>query len=198
VNFNNRLVADTDISNQPSKGVNIESVNGVSSGGSSVDLNQSYLFVPHSMSTGSPAVDAASNGYNASTLVPLATPVVLPAVQTNPVIDFSFTGANNGTLYVPGYVSVPQGRININVSATSLVKKNISLLGGVLAAQFTQGAAQPAIQQLGIVNRVVQKTFKIVSTTTSGTPVVVSVAQVQVNDYGEYVVNSWIITTGGG
>jgi hypothetical protein len=74
------------------------------------------------------------------------------------------------------------------------VKKNISLLGGVLAALFTQGTASPATQQLGIVNRVIQKTFKVVSSTTSGTPLIVSTALVQINDYGEYVVNSWDIS----
>jgi hypothetical protein len=49
---------------------------------------------------------------------------------------------------------------------------------------------------LGIVNRVVQKTFKVVSTTQTGAPVVVSTALVQVNDYGEFVVNSWQVATG--
>jgi hypothetical protein len=192
VYFNNRLVNDTDISNLPSRGVSIISVNGVLNGaGKSDPLNLSnQLYVPNSMATATPPVDAASTGYNPSTLVP----TVAPAVQTNAVIDFSFTGANTGTFWVPGYVAVPQGRININVTATSAVKKNISLLGGVLAALFTQGKASPATQQLGIVNRVIQKTFKVVSSTTSGSPIVVSTALVQINDYGEYVVNSWDIS----
>jgi hypothetical protein len=193
VYFNNRLVNDTDIANLPSRGVSIISVDGVLTGANqSSDLNLSnQLYVPASVATATPPVDAASTGYNPSTLVP----TVAPAVQTNAIIDFSFTGANTGTFWVPGYVAVPQGRININVTATSAVKKNISLLGGVLAALFTQGAASPATQQLGIVNRVIQKTFKVVSTTTSGTPIEVSTALVQINDYGEYVVNSWDIST---
>jgi hypothetical protein len=192
VYFNNRLVNDTDISNLPSRGVSIISVNGVLNGAaSSSDLNLSnQLYVPASLATASPPVDAASSGYKPSTLVP----TVAPAAQTSSIIDFSFTGANTGTLWVPGYVAVPQGLININVTATSAVKKNISLLGGVLAALFTQGTASPATQQLGIVNRVIQKTFKVVSSTTSGTPLIVSTALVQINDYGEYVVNSWDIS----
>ena len=69
------------------------------------------------------------------------------------------------------------------------------LLGGVLAALVTESATKPATLQLGIVNRVVQKTFKVVSTTQTGAPVVVSTALVQVNDYGEFVVNSWQVAT---
>ena len=194
VQFNARLVADTDIGNQPSKSVSIETVNGVIDqvGVASESLNLSnQLYVPKSMVTGSPSVDSATQGYNPSTLVP----TVAPATQSKPVIDFSFTGTNTGTLYVPGYVSVPQGRINVSVTAPSAVKKTFSLLGGVLAALVTQGATSPATQQLGIVNRVVQKTFKVVTTTQAGAPVVASTALVQVNDYGEFVVNSWQIAT---
>jgi hypothetical protein len=193
VTFNNRLVNDTDIANLPSRGVSIISVDGVANGATqSNDLNLSgQLYVPQSMATGTPAVDAASTGYVPSTLVP----TVAPAVQTNPIIDFSFTGTNSGTLFVPGYVAVPQGRININVTAASAPKKNISLVGGVLAALFTQSATAPATQQLGIVNQVIQKTFKVVSSTTSGSPIIVSTALVQINDFGDYVVNSWDIST---
>jgi hypothetical protein len=194
VQFNTRMVADTDVGNQPSKSVSIETVDGVvqQAGKSSSDLNLSnQLYVPKSMVTGSPSVDAATEGYNASTLVP----TVAPATQSNAVIDVSFTGTSAGTLYVPGYVAVPQGRINVSVTATSAAKKSVSLLGGVLAALVTQSATPPATLQLGIVNRVVQKTFKVVSTTQTGAPVVVSTALVQVNDYGEYVVNSWQVAT---
>jgi hypothetical protein len=194
VQFNTRLVADTDVGNLPSKSINIETVNGVEvvADVSSADLVLPYLAVPKSMASGSPAVDSETQGFSPSTLVP----TLAPAPQTNPIIDFSFTGTNTGTLYVPGYVSTPQGRININLTAASAVKKNLSLLGGVLAAQFTQTAAPAATQQLGIVNRVVQKTFKVVSTSTSGSPTLVSTALVQVNDYGEYVINSWSVGLG--
>ena len=73
VQFNTRMVADTDVGNQPSKSVSIISVNGVvqDAGSSSSDLHVSnQLFVPKSMVTGSPSVDAATEGYNASTLIP--------------------------------------------------------------------------------------------------------------------------------
>jgi hypothetical protein len=191
VYFNARLVADTDVGGQPSKSVSIVSVNGVLSGAnSSGDLNLvDQLSVPKSSATASPPVDAAAAGYKPSTLVP----VLAPGTQSNAIIDVSFTGTGTATFWVPGYVAVPQGRINISATAASKAGKTVSLLGGVLAALITQTADQPAVTQLGIVNRVVQKVFKVVSRTTSGSPIVVSTALVQINDYGEYVVNSWDI-----
>jgi hypothetical protein len=74
--------------------------------------------------------------------------------------------------------------------------KDVEMVGGVLAALFTQTVDQPATVKVGLINRIVQKTFKMVSTTTSGLPQVTSVAIVQVNDYGEFAVNSWV-TAGG-
>jgi hypothetical protein len=102
------------------------------------------------------------------------------------------TGSGATTLYVPGYVNVPQGAINVFVGPGLAAGKSVELLGGVLAAQVTQSPDLPADNQMGMINRIVQKTFKIVSTTTSGTPVMTSIAIVQVNDFGEFAVNSWV------
>ena len=191
--MNSRLVADTDVGSLPSRGVSIVSVNGVlgSGGTSSSDLEVSdFLFVPKSFATASPSVDAASVGYKPSTLVPVAP----PAAQTNAIIDVNLTADAAATFWVPGYVSVPQGRISISVADGMQANKTVQLLGGVLAASFTQSATQPGTLQLGIVNRVVQKTFKIVSTTNATKPRMVSTALVQINDYGEFVINAWEIT----
>lgn len=191
--MNSRLVADTDVGSLPSRGVSIVSVNGEldSDGDSSSDLEVSnFLFVPKSYATASPAVDAASVGYKPSTLVPVAA----PATQTNAIIDVNLTADAAATFWVPGYVSVPQGRISISITEGKQANKSVQLLGGVLAASFTQSATQPATLQLGIVNRVVQKTFKIVSSTTATKPRMVSTALVQINDYGEFVINAWEIT----
>jgi hypothetical protein len=73
--------------------------------------------------------------------------------------------------------------------------KSVQLLGGVLAAQITQTVDLPADNQLGIINRVVQQTFKLVAKTTSGKPQMVSIAIVQINDFGEAAINSWVTTT---
>ena len=73
--------------------------------------------------------------------------------------------------------------------------KSLLVAGALLAASFTQSATQPTTLQLGIVNRVVQKTFKIESITNASKPRVVSTALVQINDYGEYVINAWEISS---
>ncbi|MCE9621899.1 MAG: hypothetical protein K8R99_06115 [Actinomycetia bacterium] len=199
VRFNARLVDPTDVGNYVSAGVSIETVNGVTSGAtSSTDLVlPGQLQVPKSTTETNPGdttppVDAASTGYRPSTLVPTVSPV--PPVA--PVIDFQLTGTSTTTVYIPGYVSVPQGAINVTVGSGKGANKSIQLVGGVLAAKITQSVDLPADNQLGMVNRIVQKTFKIVSTTTSGTPHITSIAIVQVNDYGKFAVNSWVTSAG--
>ena len=195
VRFNARLVDPTDVGNYVSAGVSIETVNGVTTGAtSSADLLlPGQLNVPRSTTEtnpqdSTPPVDAASTSYRPSTLVPSVSPA--PAVAA--VIDIQLTGTNTSTIYIPGYVSTPQGAINITVGVGKGASKSIQMVGGVLAAKFTQSADLPADNQLGMVNRIVQKTFKIVSTTTSGTPRITSIAIVQVNDFGEFAVNSWV------
>ena len=199
VRFNARLVDPTDVGNYVSAGVSIETVNGVTSGStSSVDLLlPGQLNVPKSTTEtnpqdSTPPVDAASTGYLPSTLVPTVSPI--PPVPA--VIDIQLTGTNTSTIYIPGYISVPQGSINVTVGAGMGANKSVQLVGGVLAATFTQTADVPADNQMGMVNRIVQKTFKIVATTTSGTPHVTSIAIVQVNDFGEFAVNSWVTSAG--
>ena len=46
---------------------------------------------------------------------------------------------------------------------------------------------------IGLVNPVVQRTFRITSTTTSGSPTVTSTAIVQINQNGAYAINSWVV-----
>jgi hypothetical protein len=194
VQFNTRLVDATDIATAASKGVSIISVNGVMNNGLLEDLNLSnQLSVPKSQVQSGTTLTAANlQSYLPSTVVPS----VFPAPQTGAVIDIAFTGNQANSVYIPGYVSVPQGRVNISVGSGVATGKSISMLGGVLAAMFTQSATPPATLQLGIVNRVVQKTFKVVSVTTSGLPRVTSTALVQINDYGEFVINSWEVQSG--
>jgi hypothetical protein len=194
VQFNARLVDPTDVTTAASKGVSIMTVNGVMNTGVLQDLSQpSQIQVPKSqVLTDTTLTDANLQSYLPSTL----TPAVFPAPETAPIIDISFAGANAGLVKVPGYISVPQGRINISVGTSVAANKSVSMVGGVLAARFTQSATMPATNEIGIVNRVVQKTFKVVSTTSSGLPKVTSTALVQVNDYGEFVVNSWEVQSG--
>lgn len=195
--FNARLVDPTDVGNTVSSGVSIETVNGVQAGAtSSLDLYVTgELAVPKSMTETNPGdsdppVDAASTGYHPSTLVPTAADPLVPAV-----IDIVLTGSGATTLYIPGYMNIAQGAVNVFVAPGMGASKSIQMVGGVLAAKVTQSADLPADNQMGIVNRIVQKTFKLVSMTTSGTPVVSSIAIVQVNDYGEFAINSWVTST---
>ena len=199
VRFNARLVDPTDVGNYVSAGVSIETVNGVQVGAtSSADLFLAgQLSVPKSLTEtnpgdSTPPVDAAATSYHPSSLVP----TVPPATAVAPILDIQLTGTNTSTIYIPGYVSVPQGAINVTVGAGAGVNKSVQIVGGILAAKFTQSADVPADNQLGMVNRIVQKTFKLVSITTSGTPMMTSIAIVQVNDFGEFAVNSWVTTTG--
>lgn len=188
--FNARLVADTDIASLSSRSVSIMSVNGVDGGGSAIDFNlPGQLFVPRSTNSATPPVQAMVDQYQPSTLVTDAVATPYPAI-----IDVSFTTGTTATLWIPGYIAVPQGYINIAITPGASVNKNVQMVGGVLAAYWAQTPDQPETLQLGIVNRVVQKTFKVVSSTTAGSPRVVSTAVVQINDYGEYVVNSWEIS----
>jgi hypothetical protein len=193
VQFNARLVDPTDVGSLPSKGVSVISVNGIGGGSSSQELNLSnQLRVPASQLAIPLGGDAATAGYKPSTLVP----TVLPAAPETPIIDIAFTKAAPSTVFIPGYVAVPQGRVSVSVAASMSSGKDVEMVGGVLAALFTQTVDQPASVKIGLINRIVQKTFKMVSTTTTGLPQVTSVAIVQVNDYGEFAVNSWVTAAG--
>jgi Tfp pilus assembly protein PilX len=156
--------------------------------------------------------DPAGHKYSASILLPIAvtpvdvaTPCAPPAVPENvlpaagcPIIDINLTTGAKVDLKIPGYVSVPQGSISIFTAPGMGVDKKISFGGGILAAQMSVSADVPDHLQIGLLNSVVQKTFKIVTRTTSGTPSVVSTALVQVNETGGYAVNSWVVQTGTG
>lgn len=188
--FNSRLVNDTDIGTLSSRSVSILSVNGVDGGGNvAIDLNlPGSMYVPFSVN--SSGDQAMVDGYVPSRLRPdgLGTPFAA-------IIDVSFTGTNPAKLWIPGYIGVPQGVINVSVANPAAVaNKDVQLVGGVLVGYFTQTADLPATLQLGIINRVVQKTFKVVAISDTDSPRVVSTALVQINDYGEYVVNAWEIS----
>ena len=198
--FNARLADPTDVGSAVSQGVSIISVNGVTITDTvSDDLEVSdslavpYLSVPRSLMESNPddtnaPTDAAAARYRPSTLVPQP----LPAGEVTPIISVSFSGSGPSTIFVPGYVAVPQGRIDISVQPTAGVQKSVQFLGAVLAAKITQTADVPDDLQAGLENLIVQQTFKLIAETTSGSPYVQSVAIVQVNDYGEYAVNSWV------
>lgn len=193
--FNARLADPTDVGSSVSHGVSIISVNGVAvtSTVSGDLLVPGFLDVGKSLTETNPddgvaPTDAAASRYVPSTLVPQPS----PAPEVTPILSVSFTGSGPSTLFIPGYVAVPQGRVDISVAPTAGVNKSVQLLGAVLAAKVTTTSDIPDDLQLGMVNRIVQKTFKLVAETTVGLPYVQSVAIVQINDYGEYAINTWV------
>jgi hypothetical protein len=201
--FNRRLVANTDPAAVMNE-VSIMSVNGVVSGADTVDLDiPGQLHVPETMVFGATPVDALTNFYKASNLISSVAPPVPCAGPPTAValgcaiIDINLTTAAKVNVRIPGYVSVPQGSMSLNVAAGANVNKTISFSGGILTAQMYLPGLAPDYLQLGLLNPVVQKTFKIVTQTDPGGPQVTSVALVQVNETGGYAINSWVVQTTG-
>ena len=199
--FNRRLVAATDAGSIMNE-VSIMSVTGVISGTDTVNLDMpGQLSVPETLVYVSETTktDALSNFYKASTLVStVAAPTPCPpppaaVTAACPIIDINFTTAAKVKIKIPGYVSVPQGSMSLMVGSGANVNKWISFGGGILAGQMSVPSLAPDYLQLGLLNPVVQQTFKIVTTTIGGDTKVTSVAQVQVNETGGYAVNSWVI-----
>ena len=120
-------------------------------------------------------------------VIPPGDPLPPLASAHVPLIDFALTTATPVVVDVPGYVSIPQGRLRVSNPGGL---HNISLKGGVLAASFDITDTRVPVP-IGLENPIVQRTFRIVSETTSGTPHMVSSAIVQVNQGGAWAINSW-------
>ncbi|MFM2070672.1 MAG: hypothetical protein RLZZ623_935, partial [Actinomycetota bacterium] len=169
--FNRRLVDSTDplaILNH----VSITSVTGVWDGTTTTDLDiPGQLHVPETLVYGSTPSDAWSQFYKASTVISPATPSAPCAAPPTavgvgcPIIDIKLTTAAKVSLKIPGYVSVPQGAVSVSTTPAAKANKSIIFGGGILAAQMTVTTDVPAFMQLGLLNPVVQKTFKVVTET---------------------------------
>jgi hypothetical protein len=181
--------------------VSILSVNGLTSGLATTVLDLPLqLNVPAGVVIGS-TPEPQSHGYKASLLVSTLTPPTscAPPVAFTvacPIIDVNFASTRTVNVKIPGYVAVPQGSFSLVTAATAATGKTLSFGGGILAAQVAVSATVPSSLQLGILNPVVQKKFKIVTTTSSGKPKVTSTALVQVNETGGYAINSMVVQTG--
>ena len=186
VKFNKRYVGSSDVNTASSASVSIMSVNGTYNGAAIVDLDlPNQLYVPASQVQGASTVPATQPNNVASTNVSSANPL-LPAP---PMVDISMISLNPMTVSIPGYVSVPQGTVNVSALPTSKAGKDVQMIGGILAAQVVLSADRPATFVFGAINAIVQKTFKIESV--SATARSKSTAIVQVNSIGTYYVNSW-------
>ncbi|MEY2582540.1 MAG: hypothetical protein QOE09_2389 [Ilumatobacteraceae bacterium] len=201
--FNRRLVDPLDpdvIMNN----VSIMSVNGVTTTSTANYDNPGIMHVPASKVFANPLVDPFNQNFMASTLIPTTVPAAAipcappPAAPTAscPIVDVNLTTTMPVNLTIPGYVSVPQGAMSINTLAGMTTNKKISFGGGILTGTIAVSAVKPATLQVGLLNSVVQKTFKIVSVTTNSSPRVTATALVQVNQTGGFAVNSWVTSIG--
>jgi Tfp pilus assembly protein PilX len=186
VKFNKRLVGDTEADVLSTRNVSIMSVNGIANGPNIDPVNLPQLFVPAPLVSGAPA---STTTFQPSILVP----TVAPSPPTLPIVDFNVVGLKPVTLAVDSYVAVPQGAVQVSVLPTATAGKTVSMVGGVLAAQLNATAVRPASFTVGLVNQVVQRTFKIVAKTKSGTPSISATALVKVNDTGDYRVVSYVV-----
>ncbi|MEP7045129.1 MAG: hypothetical protein ABI949_00540 [Ilumatobacteraceae bacterium] len=205
ITFNRRLVDPTDpdvIMNN----IAIMSVNGVVAGAVTNDYDlPGVMKVPHSMVNATPPVEPLNEHYAASTLVPTTVPLTgafpcapppaAPAA-TCPILDINLTTAMPVTVNIPGYISVPQGGVSLNTALLMAANKRITLGGGVLTGTIGVSATLPGYLQIGLLNSVVQKTFKVVSQTTNSTPRVTATALIQVNQTGGFAINSWVTSFG--
>lgn len=129
---------------------------------------------------------------------PVVPPVVTPPYEPEPIIDIDLPTTYDAVIDIPGYVSIPMGvfRLN-NPNGLGTGPSQVSVTGGIVAAAFRVVDDRTVDGQMtvpiGLVNPIVQRTFRITSTTTSGTPKVTSTAIVQVNQNGAYAINSWVI-----
>jgi hypothetical protein len=192
VQFNQRYVDPVDLNSLPSAGVSIMSVNGTSIGGTFQDFVQAgRVNVPRSWVGGAARRLAIDQSYQPSTLVPASaesltafTPLISVRAQHNIAVK----------LQVPGYVAVPQGRVDVAMVSPLTATNSVDVLfeGGVLATSVTLSGVRPRTLRFDVILPIVQRMFKITTTTTSGTPAITSTALVQVNQNGAYAVNSWV------
>ncbi len=189
--INKRLVAPTETGVLSSEGVSIMSVNGVLAGTTIGELNLPQIYVPAPMEASTPPTPASGTTFKPSTLVP----TVAPALPSPAIVDINLSGASPTTVDIESYVATPQGTVNVTTAPGATVGKSVSMLGGVLGANINVSVDRPATFVMGLVNQVVQKTFKIVSKTHSGIPSVSATAIVKVNDTGDYAIGSYVVQT---
>lgn len=125
-----------------------------------------------------------SSGAGAVPAVPAASTTLY---QPTPVLEIDLANSTTTTVLIPGYVSLPQGRLRV-VNSTG---RDVQMTGGVLAAQFDVTDSRASGLQtvpIGFVEAVVQRVFRIES---RGPGRETSIAIVQVNQNGAYAVNAW-------
>lgn len=121
---------------------------------------------------------------------PAPTPDPVPANVPEPILDIKTPKAISTTISIPGYIALPAGRISVANAAS----RDVRLNGGILAASMSIAdarAAGPESLPIGIREDIVlQRKVRLVAT--AGTTTVTAV--VQINENGDYRVNSWVVS----
>jgi hypothetical protein len=109
------------------------------------------------------------------------------------IVDITTTTSNQVTVVIPGYISVPQGVVQVAVADPAASR--VELAGGVLSAWSDVAGARPNDFTYGLDNPTTQRKIRIVTTLNNGSNTL-SDAVVQVNETGGWAVNSWQVQSG--
>lgn len=129
-------------------------------------------------------------------------PAPVPPYEPEPILDIDLGSGSASTVVIPGYVSVPMGVVRLFNPHGFGADRNgphVAVSGGIIAAAFRvedarlDPGATTLTVPIGLINPEVQRTYRIITETASGTPKIASTAVVQVNQNGAYAVNSWEI-----
>jgi len=185
VRFNQRYVTESMLLSDSSAGVSLMSANGA------LDQHSAWVSLekPGVLSVPTPTM---LDSQQTSGLAPSTMVAQNPLPAGGALVDIDVTGAQAADIQISGYVVVPQGAVSIKAAAATKANKSVRLNGGATAAMFDVSVDRPGTFVLDIVNPIVQRTFKLVSTATAGTAVT-STAVVIVNQNGAYAIKSWTV-----
>lgn len=113
-------------------------------------------------------------------------PYVPPAV-----IDLDLLSSSTVEFVVPGYISVPQGLIDVDTVTDHAPAKTVRLEGGVLSAWSEVSDPRPATFVFGMANPQTQRIIRLVTTAEGSN--IRSEAIIQLNESGGWAVNSWVV-----
>lgn len=121
---------------------------------------------------------------------PDMTPAPLVVDARTPILDFSIEHGESVDIVISGYVSVPQGRIEIGSASPG--SSSVAMLGGMLAGEVVIDPAGAPAMEVRFDNPIGQKRVRIVSVADSKFSAT-STAIVQVNESGSIAINSWVV-----
>ena len=126
-----------------------------------------------------------------SAIQPLETTAVATPRVPDAILDFSTVGAGTVTVDVAGYVSVPQGHVQLDAAVPA--GKSVAMTGGLVAGTVrADSGVLPDSLSVIFDNPTAQKRVKIRSVSTDDYRAV-SETVVQINRSGSVGINSWIV-----